>query len=187
GQQGQGGQQGEGQGGQQGEGQGGQQGEGGEEGEGGQGQGGQGQARGGQPNGANASGGGFGPGASSAGGGLTPEDIRQFQREFQQRRDDARGLRDDLRRDGVEVGDLSDALAALDRLANAPGFDDPEELQRLQEAVIQGLKDFEFALRRDLGAEIERLFLSGSDDVPPEYRALVEEYYRSLSEGRPPR
>ena len=55
---------------------------------------------------------------------------------------------------------------------------------KIPESVIQGLKDFEFALRRDLGAEIERLFLSGSDDVPPEYREMVEKYYESLSKGQ---
>jgi len=118
---------------------------------------------------------------------MTPYDIRQFQREFRQRRDDAAGLRDDLRRDGVDASDLGDVLSALDRLANRQTFEDPEELARLQEAVLRGLKDFEFGLRRDVSSQVERLFLSGSDDVPPEYRRLVEEFYKSLSEGRPPR
>ncbi len=96
-------------------------------------------------------------------------------------------MREDLRSQGVEVGDLENVIAALDRLVNTGTFDDPEEVARLQADVLRGLKDFEFALRRELGAQVERFFLSGSDDVPPEYRDLVEAYYRSLSEGRPPR
>jgi len=165
----------------------------GQQGQGEQGQGQQGggrpgpggQAGGGQPGGGTPSGAGFGP-ASGGSGGLTPDDLRQFRREFGRRRDDAIGLRDDLRRAGVDVGDLSDVVSALDRLANRQAFDDPEELARLQESILRGLKDSEFSLRRGLSAEVERLFLSGSDDVPPEYRRLVEEYYRSLSEDRPP-
>ena len=155
----------------------------GEQRQGEQGQGGQ--AQGGQAGGGTPTGGGFGPAAGGSGG-LTPDDIRQFQREFQQRREDASGLRDDLRREGIDVEELSDVVSALERLGNRSVFDDPEELARLQESILRGLKDFEFSLRRGLSAEIERLFLSGSDDVPPEYRRLVEEYYRSLSEGRPP-
>ena len=178
GEQGQGDQQG--QQGQEGEGQ-----QGGQEGQQGQ-QGGAGQAgelgpRGGQ---------GFAPGRGGGGGGgprLSPEDIRQFQREFRQRREDAGRLRDDLRREGVDVGDLDQAIAGLDRLRTMGDFDDPEEIARLQTDVLRGLKDFEFALRRNLGEQIERFFLSGSDDVPDEYRELVEAYYRALSEDRPPR
>ena len=85
------------------------------------------------------------------------------------------------------MGDLDDAIAGLDRLRTMGDFDDPEELARLQADVLRGLKDFEFALRRELGSQIERFFLSGSDDVPEEYRELVEAYYRALSEDPPPR
>ena len=205
GQQGQEGQQGEGQ---EGQGQQGQQGQGQEGGEGRQGgqQGGQGQQGGeGQQAGQGQQGGqggagdpdrlgprggqGFAPGRGGGGGGpwLSPEDIRQFQREFRERRQDATRLRDDLRQEGVDVGDLDRAIAGLDRLRTMGDFDDPEEIARLQADVLRGLKDFEFALRRNLGEQIERFFLSGSDDVPEEYRELVEAYYRALSEDRPPR
>jgi hypothetical protein len=118
---------------------------------------------------------------------MTPGDIRQFRSEFRQRREDAQRLRDELRREGVDVGDLDAVVRDLEGLDSERLYDDPEEVQRLQEAILRGLKDFEFALRRGLSAELEQLFLSGSDDVPPEYRELVEEYYRALSEGGPPR
>ena len=54
----------------------------------------------------------------------------------------------------------------------------------LAEQLAQALREFEFAVRRELvGAEAPR-FLGGSDEVPAEYRSLVEEYYRSLAEQR---
>jgi hypothetical protein len=58
----------------------------------------------------------------------------------------------------------------------------PRDIAALQAAVVDGLKTYEFTLRRlVLGAEKDRLFLSGSDDVPEGYRKLVEEYYRALA------
>ena len=38
-------------------------------------------------------------------------------------------------------------------------------------------------LRRRLDANASQVFLSGNDDVPEQYRKLVEQYYRSLSKG----
>jgi hypothetical protein len=129
-------------------------------------------------------GGGAGFGASTgAGGRMTAEEIRQFQREFARRRDEAAGLREEMRQEGVDTQDLGAAISALDRLANLGAFDDVEQLERLQEQVLRGIKDFEFTLRRGLTPELERLLLQGSDRVPAEYRELVEAYYRSLSEG----
>ena len=58
-------------------------------------------------------------------------------------------------------------------------------LPQLSAAIVDRLKQYEFGLRRDvLGADRERLFLSGTDEVPEAYRRLVEEYYRSLSRQR---
>jgi hypothetical protein len=45
------------------------------------------------------------------------------------------------------------------------------------------LKRFEFGLRRQAEANENAVVLSGSDDVPEEFRKLVEEYYKSLSRG----
>jgi hypothetical protein len=50
--------------------------------------------------------------------------------------------------------------------------------------VAEGLKRFEYALRRKVGDDTDRALVNGSEDVPAEYKALVEEYYRSLSKGK---
>ena len=47
--------------------------------------------------------------------------------------------------------------------------------------MVQGLKQFEDGLRRQLEGGEREIFLSGSEDVPPGYREMVEEYYRALS------
>ena len=60
-------------------------------------------------------------------------------------------------------------------------YQDVAELERLQTFVAEGMKRFEYGLRRKVGDETDRALVSGSDEVPAEFKALVEEYYRSLS------
>ena len=45
-----------------------------------------------------------------------------------------------------------------------------------------GFKDIEFGIRKTLEKEsTDKLHLSGSEQLPPGYRKMVEEYFRSLS------
>lgn len=168
GEQGQQGQQGQGEG-QQGEGQQGQ-----------QGQQGQGEQQSGQRGAAIA-----GPGGGRGGpvSGLGAEDTRQFRREFRERRAEAEALRQELSRLGVDVSQMAEVIAGLRALDDQRVYGDAEEIARLQSSVIRGLKEFEYALRRQLDAGEEQLFLSGSDEVPEGYREMVEEYYKALAGG----
>jgi hypothetical protein len=112
-------------------------------------------------------------------------DARQFQREFGERRDEAQQLRDELRREGVDTQDLDAIIEQLGQLDNRRAYADPRGIAELQAQIIQGLKEFEYVLRRQLvGDDTRELLLSGSDEVPASYRELVEEYYRALAEQR---
>jgi len=182
GQQGQG-QQGQGQQGQGQQGQG-QQGQG-QQGQGQQGQGGQGQ--GGQD------------GQQPAGGdrpdgqrdgrapGLNPGAIRQLSREFGLRRDDAERLRGLAREQGVDVAELDRAIEELRRLEAGRALGDPRASDALQSAALERLKAFEFSLFRQLTEKGgPRSALGARSPVPSEYRAQVEEYYRSLARPAEP-
>lgn len=117
-----------------------------------------------------------GPGSFSA------EDIRQFTRELRSQRESAEALRRNLTGSGVSTADLDRMIARLRELESGRAFNDPEELDRLQSAVVEGLKEFEFGLRRQLGSvDREGPVLGGSEDVPQAYRELVNEYFKSLS------
>ncbi len=62
---------------------------------------------------------------------------------------------------------------------------DPLGFEKLQASLLEELKQFEYWLRRELeGIGKDKLFLAGSDQVPTEYRELVEEYYRSLARDK---
>jgi hypothetical protein len=98
---------------------------------------------------------------------------------------DAQALRDELRREGVDVADLDRILADLKELERNRAVSDRDALDKLQQGIIAGLKEFEFGLRRKFeGEDKEKVLLNGSDQVPPAYRKMVEEYYRSLSSGK---
>lgn len=170
---------GSGQQGQQGQGQGqGQQGQGGRQGQGDPNQPGQGSQLG-MPGGVQTGGGGQ-PGRLSGG------DARQFSREFGLRRQAAEGLRRELAGQGTDPAELDRIIGDLRRLESGRPFSDPQGLEELQRAVIEGLKTWEFKLWRTLSQNGEnRPALGAPSQVPAEYRALVEEYYRSL--GKKPR
>ena len=70
----------------------------------------------------------------------------------------------------------------LRALESSRAFDDPAELAALQGQVVEGLKAFEFALRRALGDQSQDApTLGRSGEVPAGYRRAVEEYYRGLA------
>jgi hypothetical protein len=128
--------------------------------------------------------GGLPTGAVDAGaaGDARPLDPRQLQREVQERRAEAQALRRDLQAMGLDVSDLDALVRDLRAFDNARPYGDLEETARLQSQLVNGFRRFEFDLRRALGdSRVDELLLSGSDEVPAEYRKLIEEYYRALA------
>ncbi|NKB88404.1 MAG: DUF4175 family protein [Acidobacteria bacterium] len=153
----------------------------GQQGEGQQGEGEQGQ---GGPGGQQASPQGAGQrpnGGRLGGGGSGPPGARQLGREFDERLSDAEELRDALAEEGIQVTDLDEVIASMrDYQADFDGT--ARGIDQLRDDVIDGLKLFEFWLRRVAdAASDERPQLAGSDRVPEGYRDLVEEYFRALA------
>ena len=87
-----------------------------------------------------------------------------------------------MRNDGVNATDLDAVLAAMRQLDDDRVYKDARELERLQTQVAEGLKRFEFSLRRKLeDGQGDLPTLTATDEVPRGFRDLVNEYYRSLS------
>ena len=178
-------QQGQDQQGQQGQGQqGGQQGQQGQQGQGQQGgqQGGQGGADGQ----VSQDRGGFGNfGGAYAGsrlGRLSQGDIRQFRSEARQRIQEALELQSLLEEEDLNQQQLGEVITALRQLDRENVYLDLAQLNRLQSQIVEGLKQLEFGLRRELEGEgQDRVFVEGYDEVPTGFQRLVEEYYRALS------
>ena len=125
------------------------------------------------------------PRGSAQPGQFSPEDVRQWRREADQRRRELRDLRNQLGAEGIDTGELDRVISGMRDLGMSDTYEDARSAIRLQRELLQGLKEFEYRLRRALtGPDAERLEQVGSDKVPPEYRDLVEEYYRALAGGR---
>jgi hypothetical protein len=113
---------------------------------------------------------------------MAPGDIRQTRREVQERIREAVDLQRILQEEELNTEQLNNVIAALRALDRDRVYTDVGEVARLQSQIIEGLKQLEFGLRRESeGNDRDRVFLSGSDEVPTGFRRLVEEYYKALS------
>ncbi len=109
------------------------------------------------------------------------EALRQLRRELDERVREAELLGRSLSRDLAD--DARRIIAELRRLNEARLFDDPEEIERLKRQVLDPLRRLEWELSRRLqeNTGADRLRLAEETAVPPEYRRLVEAYYRRLA------
>jgi len=119
-------------------------------------------------------------------GATSGDDPRQFGREVAARRQQAEQLRRDLAQQGVDLAPLDAAINQLRQLEGTKASSDPGRTEELQAAVIASLKTVEFNLWRKFNGGLEgHPALGATAQVPPEYRAMVEEYYRALARRIP--
>jgi hypothetical protein len=111
---------------------------------------------------------------------LTPEDARQLRGEARQWENEVRDLRGMLRGNEFDPKQLDEVLRQLRQLQDERVYADPRELLRLQSLVTEQLKRVAFTLRREVDDQ-NSVAVSGSDEVPEQFRPLVEQYYRSLA------
>ena len=118
-------------------------------------------------------------------GRLSSESVRQMRAEAAQRLRDAEALRREIANGngpGRDMRELDNAINGMRQLIAEGAYRDPAALARIQQDVVAGMARFEFGLRRAImGEDTERVFLPGSGEVPSEFRALVDAYFRSLA------
>ena len=109
--------------------------------------------------------------------------MRQFRGEARQRASDAEQLRRLLGQHRIDSKELDQIVKQLKQLDDASAYNNVEALTQLEQSLTENIKRFEYTLRRRLDGNANQVFLSGTDDVPEQYRKLVEQYYRSLSKA----
>ena len=116
--------------------------------------------------------------------GVRPQQIRS---EWQERMREAESIAD-LLNDHPDFGKDIAALAwEMRRLDSARLFTGTEEISRFRSQIIDGLHQLELEINRTLQqTRRNHLRLVNEDEVPAEFRELVEEYYRTLSTTRTP-
>ena len=113
---------------------------------------------------------------------LTPEEQRQLEEKYQRLAGEAADLRS-LLADSQEFEKLAQELAQAMRNLDPSRFvGNPEQLDRLRADLIERWKELELRLSRQLQLDRPDAVRTASQErVSEKYRALVEEYYRSLS------
>jgi hypothetical protein len=90
-----------------------------------------------------------------------------------------------LRDAGISPEALQGLDAIIGQFRDLEGlgiYGDPRALVDLQQGLIESLRELDFEVRRQFATEArEGPTVAGSGDVPEGYRALVEEYFRSLA------
>jgi len=86
----------------------------------------------------------------------------------------------------IDPKEIDAMLRNLRQLSDDRIYKDVEEIARLQSQVTDSAKRVEYDLRRRLEAKEGQILVSGSDEVPEQFRKVVEQYYRSLSKGTEP-
>ena len=110
---------------------------------------------------------------------MTPEQARQLGQEFQGLTQQAGGMRS-LLSDEPELGKLAQEL--VNAMQKMDGGKSGRKIDDLAASLIDRWKELELRLSRRLdGDKNDPVRLSGQERVPEKYRAILEEYYRSLS------
>ena len=120
------------------------------------------------------------PGESRPGR-LGSEEGRQLRRELAERARDAEGVSEGLEASGAGSSQARALAARISGLSAEHALNDPLGLAALTAQVADDIKMLEYALRREADSDRPTLQLSGSEELPPGYRAMVEEYYRTLA------
>ena len=121
--------------------------------------------------------------AGDARGGINPQDARNMRNQVGEFVRDAQALRDLMGQAGLadDVRAVDDLIRSLREMEKGQAYDNVASLQQLQSAALTKAQQLELNLRRRLDTTSDQLFLSGSEDVPPQFKSLIEEYYRRLS------
>ena len=114
---------------------------------------------------------------------LTPRQARQFEKEFQHRLGEARDLSRSLAGETDLAAQVKNMVKRMEQMKSLRFLHDPQELERLRQSVIGGLRQLEFDLSRkvrQLGGS-DPIHLVKDEDTPSRYRKQVEDYYKALA------
>jgi hypothetical protein len=117
---------------------------------------------------------------------LPAPDVERLREGFAATARELEVLREELVSAGHEARDIEAVLRALAALGEAAGDLDAATLERRHEALIAALQDAERSLRAGLDEDESQALLAADEPrVAAHQRALVDEYYRRLSEAPP--
>ena len=116
--------------------------------------------------------------------GLNGGDLRQIRNQANQLAGDVQQLRQQMQTGGADAGSLrsvDEVVRGLRDIGSDRGSANPQSLDALMSQALDRMQKVEYDLRKRIDTENQQLFLSGSDEVPTQFRKSVEDYYKALS------
>ena len=105
--------------------------------------------------------------------------------QYAELRQEASGVRELVGQDEELSRLVQDLVRSMNNLDWQRFQGDPELMEKLRSELADKWKDLELRLRRELQMEEpDTVRLANQERVPERYRAIVEEYYRSLSKSK---
>ena len=119
-------------------------------------------------------------------GRLTPEQMRQFEKEYQLRLKEAQEIGRNLTGQPDLATQLKNMVERMKQMSSMKFLLDERQLERLRSHVIEGFRQLELDLSKNLQHLItkENLHLAKDEEIPEAYRKQVEDYYKALSKLR---
>ncbi len=114
---------------------------------------------------------------------MTPEERRQFEREYELRVKEAQEIGKHLSDQPDLAGQVKNVMERMKQMNSLKFLQDNKELERLSSSVIEGFRQLEVDLSKNLQQQFtrENIHLAKDEDIPESYRKQVEDYYKALS------
>ena len=116
----------------------------------------------------------------------SPDQVRQFEREYQLRLKEAQEIGKNLMGQPDLATQLKNIVERMKQMSSMKFLVDDAELERLRSHVIEGFRQLELDLSKNLEHlnTKENLHLAKDEEIPEAYRKQVEDYYKALSRER---
>jgi hypothetical protein len=85
---------------------------------------------------------------------------------------------------GKDLTSVDEVVKALRALDTDKVTNDPLGMQQLMATALDKMKKLEYDLRKRADTANEQLYISGSEDVPKAWEAIIQDYYRQLGKTK---
>jgi hypothetical protein len=113
--------------------------------------------------------------------------VRQWRNTARELANDAGEFRRTMQSAGMTGKDLTsvdEVVKALRALDTDKTTSDPLGMQALMATALDKMKKLEYDLRKRADTANEQLYISGSEDIPKAWEAIINEYYRTIGKGK---
>lgn len=112
---------------------------------------------------------------------MGPGELRQLRSQAGQIGSDIQELRRQLQGGALDQTDLRALEDVLNALRSLGSTADPQSIEQLTAKALENMQRVEYDLRRKVDMANQQLYLAGSDEVAPQFRKPVDDYFRELS------